>query len=94
MSVDEISQLLVPGADGRPTRLDELTPIVYAELAGWSHRYCDASAPTTTFRQARWSMRPTSASWITSGCSGRIGPFLRRIRAVDAPYSGRARTTS
>ena len=39
MSVDEISQLLCAWSDGDQLALDELTPIVYAELRRLAHRY-------------------------------------------------------
>jgi RNA polymerase sigma-70 factor (ECF subfamily) len=39
MSVDDISQLLCAWSDGDQLALDELTPIVYAELRRLAHRY-------------------------------------------------------
>ena len=39
MSVDDISQLLRAWSDGDQLALDELTPIVYAELHRLAHRY-------------------------------------------------------
>ena len=39
MSVDDISQLLRAWSDGDQLALDELTPIVYAELRRLAHRY-------------------------------------------------------
>ena len=39
LSVDEISQLLRAWSDGDHLALDELTPIVYAELRRLAHRY-------------------------------------------------------
>ena len=39
MSVDEISQLLRAWSDGDQLALDELTPLVYAELRRLAHRY-------------------------------------------------------
>ena len=78
MAVDDVSQLLRAWSDGDQLALDELTPIVYAELRRLAHRYMRGERPDHTFRRPRWSMRPTSASWITSGCSGRIGPISSR----------------
>ena len=81
MSVDDISQLLRAWSDGDQLALDELTPIVYAELRRLAHRYMRRERPDhEPSDDARWSMRPTSASWITSGCSGRIGPISSPCR--------------
>src|SRR4030095_7195359 len=45
MSVDEISQLLRAWSDGDQLALDELTPIVYAELRRLAHRYMRGERP-------------------------------------------------
>jgi RNA polymerase sigma factor (TIGR02999 family) len=45
MSVDDISQLLRAWSDGDQLALDELTPIVYAELRRLAHRYMRRERP-------------------------------------------------
>ena len=39
MALDNVSQLLRAWSDGDQLALDELTPIVYAELRRLAHRY-------------------------------------------------------
>jgi ECF sigma factor len=43
--VDDISQLLRAWSDGDQLALDELTPIVYAELRRLAHRYMRRERP-------------------------------------------------
>ena len=45
MPVDDISQLLRAWSDGDQLALDELTPIVYAELRRLAHRYMRGERP-------------------------------------------------
>ena len=45
MSADDISQLLRAWSDGDQLALDELTPIVYAELRRLAHRYMRRERP-------------------------------------------------
>ena len=45
MAVDDISQLLRAWSDGDQLALDELTPIVYAELRRLAHRYMRGERP-------------------------------------------------
>jgi RNA polymerase sigma factor (TIGR02999 family) len=45
MAVDDVSQLLRAWSDGDQLALDELTPIVYAELRRLAHRYMRGERP-------------------------------------------------
>jgi hypothetical protein len=86
MALDNISQLLRAWSDGDQRALDELTPIVYAELRRLAHRYMRGERPATASRRPRWSMKPICAWWTTTGCSGKIGRIFSRYRAIDAPH--------
>jgi len=45
MSIDDISQLLRAWSDGDQLALDQLTPVVYAELRRLAHRYMRGERP-------------------------------------------------
>ena len=95
MAVADVSHLLRAWSDGDQLALDELTPIVYAELRRLAHRYMRRERPDhdlqtsalvneayirlVDYKRMQWQNRAA---------------FLRSIRAIDAPYPGRACTTS
>jgi hypothetical protein len=57
-SQNEVTQLLLAWSDGDKAALEELTPLVYAELRRLAERYCAASAQAIPCKPPRWSTKP------------------------------------
>ncbi len=68
---NEVSTLLRAWSeDGEQSALDQLTPVVYAELRRLAHRQMDRSALATVCRRLRSSTKHISAWSIATGCDG------------------------
>ena len=95
MAVADVSHLLRAWSDGDQLALDELTPIVYAELRRLAHRYIRRERPDHDLQTSALVNEAyiRLVDYKRMQWQNRVA-LLGSIRAIDAPYPGRACTTS